>query len=55
MLCPQCGRYNDDDKVVCDYCGTPLERELPDTGEEEELMRFRQGRHLRQAEKPEAT
>lgn len=54
MLCPQCGRYNDDDKVVCDYCGTPLERELPDTGEEEELMRFRQGRHLRQAEQPEA-
>ncbi len=46
MLCPECGRYNEDDKVVCQYCGKLLEREMPDAGEEE-LMRFRQGRHLR--------
>ena len=46
MLCPECGRYNEDDKVVCIYCGKLLEKEMPETGEEE-LMRFRQGRHLR--------
>ena len=46
MLCPECGRYNEDDKVVCEDCGKLLERELPENGEEE-LMRFRQGRHLR--------
>lgn len=49
MLCPECGRYNEDDKVVCVYCGKLLEKELPETGEEE-LMRFRQGRHLRREE-----
>ncbi len=54
MLCPECGRYNDDEKVVCDYCGTMLERELPEAGEEAELMRFRQGRHLRQEQQTEA-
>ena len=49
MLCPECRRYNDDDRVVCAYCGKVLEHEMPDA-EEEELMRFRQGRHLRQQE-----
>ena len=51
MLCPECGRYNDDDKVVCTYCGTMLERVIPETGEEAELMRFRQGRHLRESQR----
>lgn len=51
MLCPQCGRFNEEDKRVCVYCGKTLEQTMPDTGdEEEELMRFRQGRHLRDAE-----
>lgn len=49
MLCPECRRYNDDDRFVCAYCGKVLEHELPDA-EEAELMRFRQGRHLRQQE-----
>lgn len=55
MLCPVCGTYANDDAIVCERCGKLLERAVADTGEEE-LMRFRQGRHLRdsqrQAEEP---
>ncbi|MBQ2953239.1 MAG: chitobiase/beta-hexosaminidase C-terminal domain-containing protein [Clostridia bacterium] len=52
MLCPLCGRYNDDDKVVCVYDGTLLEQDVQVADGEEELMRFRQGRHLRGKEAP---
>lgn len=49
MLCPVCGTYADDDKIVCPSCGKLLERSMPEA-EEEELMKFRQGRHLRQGQ-----
>lgn len=57
MLCPVCGTYAGDDAIVCAKCGKLLERAATDNGEEE-LMKFRQGRHLRdkqqkEAEKPE--
>jgi len=55
MLCPVCGSYADDDAIVCSRCGKLLEKTIQDA-EEEELMKFRQGRHLRQTqqtEKPE--
>jgi len=51
MLCPVCGTYADDDKIVCPSCGKLLERSMPEA-EEEELMQFRQGRHLRQTQTP---
>ena len=51
MLCPVCGSYADDDAIVCDRCGKLLEKKLADV-EEEELMKFRQGRHLRQSQQP---
>ena len=46
MLCPDCHTYADDDEIVCPRCGRLLDRSAT---EEEELMNFRQGRHLRQA------
>lgn len=52
MLCPVCGTYADDDAIVCSRCGKLLEKTIQDV-EEEELMKFRQGRHLRQMQKPE--
>lgn len=57
MLCPVCGTYAGDDAIVCAKCGKLLERAATDNGEEE-LMKFRQGRHLRdkqqkETEKPE--
>lgn len=53
MLCPECGAYAGDDAIVCARCGKLLERSHVET-EEEELMQFRQGRHLRREEKPAA-
>ncbi len=47
MLCPDCLTYVTDEQVVCPHCGKLLDR---GETEEEELMRFRQGRHLRKAE-----
>lgn len=44
MLCPDCNTYAADDEIVCRRCGKLLNREIT---EEEELMSFRQGRHLR--------
>ncbi len=44
MLCPDCHTYAADDEIVCPRCGKLLEK---GGTEEEELMRFRQGRHLR--------
>lgn len=50
MLCPVCGTYAGDDAIVCAKCGKLLERAAVDHGEEE-LMKFRQGRHLRDKQK----
>ncbi len=47
MLCPDCHTYVTDDLQVCPQCGKLL---IPVEDDEEELMRFRQGRHLRKAE-----
>ncbi|MGN1370096.1 MAG: chitobiase/beta-hexosaminidase C-terminal domain-containing protein [Aristaeellaceae bacterium] len=47
MLCPDCNTYAAEDDIVCPRCGKLLDRQAM---EEEELMRFRQGRHLRKAE-----
>ena len=44
MLCPDCNTYAAEDDIVCPRCGKLLDRQA---GEEEELMSFRQGRHLR--------
>ncbi len=44
MLCPDCNTYATDDEIVCRKCGKLLDRQRL---EEEELMNFRQGRHLR--------
>lgn len=51
MLCPDCNTYAAEDDIVCPRCGKLLDRQPT---EEEELMSFRQGRHLRkvQAELP---
>ncbi len=51
MLCPDCNTYAAEDDIVCRRCGKLLDRQH---SEEEELMSFRQGRHLRkvQAELP---
>ena len=51
MLCPDCNTYAAEDDVICRRCGKLLDRQPT---EEEELMSFRQGRHLRkvQAELP---
>ena len=51
MLCPECGRYSTENPFGCPYCGKMVEQTQLDA-DEEELMRFRQGRHLRQSEKP---
>ncbi len=47
MLCPDCHTYAAEDEIVCPRCGKLLDRQAE---EEEELMRFRQGRHLRKIE-----
>ena len=47
MLCPDCNTYAAADDIVCPRCGKLLDRQPT---EEEELMSFRQGRHLRQLE-----
>lgn len=44
MLCPVCGSYATDEEIVCPACGKLLERER---SEDEALLNFRQGRHLR--------
>ncbi len=44
MLCPDCNTYAAEDDIVCRKCGKLLDRQRT---EEEELMNFRQGRHLR--------
>ncbi len=44
MLCPDCNTYAAEDDIVCPRCGKLLDRQPT---EEEELMSFRQGRHLR--------
>ncbi|MBQ7848681.1 MAG: chitobiase/beta-hexosaminidase C-terminal domain-containing protein [Clostridia bacterium] len=53
MLCPVCGTYAGDEAIVCAKCGKLLERTTTDSGEEE-LMKFRQGRHLRDRQQKEA-
>ena len=47
MLCPDCNTYAAEDDIVCPRCGKLLDRQAT---EEEELMSFRQGRHLRKAQ-----
>ena len=47
MLCPDCNTYAAEDDIVCPRCGKLLDRK---PSEEEELMSFRQGRHLRKAQ-----
>ncbi len=47
MLCPDCNTYAAEDDVVCRRCGKLLDRQQ---GGEEELMSFRQGRHLRRVQ-----
>ena len=47
MLCPDCNTYAAEDDIVCPRCGKLLDRKAT---EEEELMSFRQGRHLRKAQ-----
>ena len=44
MLCPDCNTYAAENEIVCPRCGKLLDRQVT---EEEELMSFRQGRHLR--------
>ena len=47
MLCPDCNTYAAEDDIVCPRCGKLLDRQAT---EEEELMSFRQGRHLRKVQ-----
>lgn len=47
MLCPDCNTYAAEDDIVCPRCGKLLDRQA---AEEEELMSFRQGRHLRKVQ-----
>jgi len=47
MLCPDCNTYAAEDDIVCPRCGKLLDRKA---SAEEELMSFRQGRHLRKAQ-----
>ncbi len=47
MLCPDCNTYAAEDDIVCPRCGKLLDRQPT---EEEELMSFRQGRHLRKVQ-----
>lgn len=47
MLCPDCKTYAADDEIVCPKCGKLLDSQ---NLEDEELMNFRQGRHLRKQE-----
>lgn len=47
MLCPDCNTYAAEDEIVCRRCGKLLDRQPT---EEEELMSFRQGRHLRRVQ-----
>ena len=47
MLCPDCNTYAAEDDIVCPRCGKLLDRQ---PSEEEELMSFRQGRHLRRVQ-----
>ncbi len=47
MLCPDCNTYAAENEIVCPRCGKLLDRQVT---EEEELMSFRQGRHLRKAQ-----
>ena len=47
MLCPDCNTYAEENDIVCPRCGKLLDRQA---SEEEELMSFRQGRHLRRAQ-----
>ena len=47
MLCPDCNTYAAQDEIVCPRCGKLLDRQ---TTEEEALMSFRQGRHLRRVQ-----
>ena len=47
MLCPDCNTYAAENDIVCPRCGKLLDRQPT---EEEELMSFRQGRHLRKAQ-----
>lgn len=47
MLCPDCNTYAAEDDIVCPRCGKLLDRQA---SEEEELMSFRQGRHLRKVQ-----
>ena len=47
MLCPDCNTYAAEDDIVCPRCGKLLNRQA---SEEEELMSFRQGRHLRKVQ-----
>lgn len=51
MLCPECSTYASDGDRVCVNCGKLLQPVFAD--DEEELMRFRQGRHLRRREEEE--
>ncbi len=47
MLCPDCNTYAAENDIVCPRCGKLLDRQAT---EEEELMSFRQGRHLRKVQ-----
>ena len=47
MLCPDCNTYAAENDIVCPRCGKLLDRQ---PSEEEELMSFRQGRHLRKVQ-----
>ncbi|MBE5811135.1 MAG: hypothetical protein E7318_09420 [Clostridiales bacterium] len=47
MLCPDCNTYAAENEIVCPRCGKLLDRQVT---EEEELMNFRQGRHLRRVQ-----
>ena len=47
MLCPDCKTYAAENDIVCPRCGKLLDRQ---PSEEEELMSFRQGRHLRRVQ-----
>ena len=47
MLCPDCNTYAAENEIVCPRCGKLLDRQVT---KEEELMSFRQGRHLRKAQ-----
>lgn len=49
MICPNCNAYAGDDEIVCSRCGTLLTRV---SEEEDELMRYRQGRHRKNHSAP---